>query len=66
MRVSALAVGVTGSVERESRKRPGVLRLMSHPAVGSLTALAYVLIIGTPTRFSSWQADRHVAGDDSE
>ncbi len=25
---------------------------MSHPGVGPLTALAYVLIIGTPTRFS--------------
>jgi transposase len=27
------------------------MRLMTHPGVGSLTALAYVLIIGTPTRF---------------
>jgi transposase len=27
------------------------LRLMTHPRVGSLTALAYVLIIGTPARF---------------
>ncbi len=24
---------------------------MTHPGMGSLTALAYVLIIGTPTRF---------------
>jgi transposase len=24
---------------------------MTHPGVGPLTALAYVLIIGTPTRF---------------
>src|SRR5438128_695882 len=28
-----------------------LLRLMTHPGVGPLTALAYVLIIGTPTRF---------------
>jgi transposase len=28
-----------------------VQRLMMYPGVGSLTALAYVLIIGTPTRF---------------
>jgi transposase len=28
-----------------------VLKLMTHPGVGPLTALAYVLIIGTPTRF---------------
>jgi len=27
------------------------LRLMTHPGVGPLTALAFVLIIGTPTRF---------------
>lgn len=43
---------LTAAVEREARKRPEVLRLMTHPGVGPLTALAYVLIIGTPTRFS--------------
>jgi transposase len=42
---------LTAAVEQEARKRPDVLRLMTHPGVGSLTALAYVLIIGTPTRF---------------
>jgi transposase len=42
---------LTAAVEQEARKRPDVLRLMAHPGVGSLTALAYVLIIGTPTRF---------------
>ncbi len=42
---------LTAAVEREARKRPEVLRLMTHPGVGPLTALAYVLIIGTPTRF---------------
>jgi transposase len=42
---------LTAAVERETRKRPEVLRLMTHPGVGPLTALAYVLIIGTPTRF---------------
>ena len=42
---------LTAAVEREARKRPEVLRLMSHPGVGPLTALAYVLIIGTPARF---------------
>ena len=30
---------------------PEVLRLMTHPGVGPLTALAFVLIIGTPERF---------------
>jgi transposase len=42
---------LTAAVEQEARKRPDVLQLMTHPGVGPLTALAYVLIIGTPTRF---------------
>ncbi len=41
---------LTAAVEREARKRPAALRLMTHPGVGPLTDLAYVLIIGTPTR----------------
>jgi len=43
---------LTAAVEREASKRPEALRLMTHPGVGALTALAYVLIIGTPERFS--------------
>jgi transposase len=42
---------LTAAVEQEAKKRPEVLRLMTHPGVGPLTALAYVLIIGTPSRF---------------
>jgi transposase len=42
---------LTAAVEQEARKRPDVVRLMTHPGVGPLTALAYVLIIGTPRRF---------------
>jgi transposase len=42
---------LTTAVEQEARKRPEVLRLMTHPGVGALTALAYVLIIGTTERF---------------
>jgi transposase len=42
---------LTRAAEQEARKRPEVLRLMTHPGVGPLTALAYVLIIGTPGRF---------------
>jgi transposase len=38
-------------VEREARKRPDALRLMTYPGVAALTALASVLIIGTPERF---------------
>src|SRR5215813_2951757 len=42
---------LTAAVEQEARKRPDVSLLMTHPGVGPLTALAYVLFIGTPTRF---------------
>jgi transposase len=42
---------LTKAAEQEARKRPEVVRLMTHPGVGSLPALAYVLIIGTPERF---------------
>ena len=43
---------LTAAVQEEVRKRPEALRLMTHPGVGPLTALAYVLIIGTPARFA--------------
>jgi transposase IS116/IS110/IS902 family protein len=42
---------LTAAVEREARKRPAVQRLMTHPGMGPLTALAFVLIIGTWERF---------------
>src|SRR6266849_854834 len=42
---------LTSAVEREAKRRPEVLRLMTHPGVGPLTALAFVLIIGTWERF---------------
>jgi transposase len=35
---------LTAGVEREARTRPEVLRLMTHPGVGPLTALGYVPI----------------------
>jgi transposase len=42
---------LTAAVQQEAGKRPDALRLMTHPGVGALTALAYVLMIGTPERF---------------
>src|SRR6202158_4860350 len=42
---------LTAAAEQEAKKRPEALRLMTHPGVGPLTALAYVLIIGSPSRF---------------
>src|SRR3979490_1276046 len=50
-RMNPTIEALTAAVEQEARKRPEVLRLMTHPGVGPLTALAYVLIIGTPKRF---------------
>jgi transposase len=42
---------LTRAAEQDAKKRLEVLRLMTHPGVGPLTALAFVLIIGTPERF---------------
>ena len=50
-RMSPTIEELTTVVEQEAKKWPEVLRLMTHPGVGSLTALAFVLIIGTPERF---------------
>jgi transposase len=42
---------LTEAVEQEARRRPEVEQLQTHPGVGSVTALAYVLVLGTPDRF---------------
>ena len=39
------------AIEQEAARRPEVQLLMTHPGVGPITALAFVLIIGTPERF---------------
>jgi hypothetical protein len=44
---------LTAAIEQEARQRPEALRLMTHPGVGPITALAFVLIIGSPDRFAS-------------
>jgi transposase len=43
---------LTASFKQEANKCHEALRLMTHRGVGPFTALAYVLIIGTPTRFA--------------
>jgi transposase len=53
---------LTAAVEEEARTRPEVLKSMTHPGVGPLTALAYVLIIGTPTRFACAKQISNYAG----
>ena len=42
---------LTRALEDEVEKRPVTQRLMTHPGVGPLTALAFELVIGTPDRF---------------
>jgi transposase len=42
---------LTRALEDEVEKRPVTRRLMTHPGVGPLTALAFELVIGTPERF---------------
>src|SRR6202040_2127626 len=42
---------LTRGLEEEVAKRPVTRRLMTHPGVGPLTALAFELVIGTPERF---------------
>ncbi len=50
-RMNPTIAELTAAVEQEAEKRPEVLLLMTHPGVGPITALAFVLIIGTPERF---------------
>ncbi len=39
------------AVKREAARRPEVARLMTHPGVGEITAMAFVLTLGDPQRF---------------
>ena len=42
---------LTQAIQQEAERRPDVRRLMTHPGVGPITALAFVLIIGSTARF---------------
>jgi len=42
---------LTQAIEREAEKCPEAQRLRTHPGVGALTALAFVLLIGDTERF---------------
>ena len=42
---------LTEAIQQEAERRPEVERLQTHPGVGPITALAYVLVLGTPDRF---------------
>jgi transposase len=50
-RLSPMIAELTQAVEQEAEKCPVAQRLATHPGVGPLTALAFVLIIGQAERF---------------
>ena len=50
-RLNPTIAALSQAIEQEVEKCPEAKRLQTHPGVGPLTALAFVLIIGTPDRF---------------
>jgi transposase len=50
-RLEAEIAALNRQVEEEGRRRPAVSRLMTHPGVGPVTALALVLTLGPAERF---------------
>jgi transposase len=50
-RLNPTIAELSQAIEREAEKCPEAQRLMTHPGVGPLTALAFALIIGNPERF---------------
>ena len=50
-RLNPTITQLTQAIDREVEKCPAARRLQTHPGVGPLTALAFVLIIGKPDRF---------------
>jgi transposase len=50
-RLNPTIAELTQLIEQEVEKYPAAQRLMTHPGVGALTALAFVLIIGEAGRF---------------
>jgi transposase len=50
-RLNPTIAELTQAIEQEAEKCPEAQRLMTHPGVGALTALAFVLILGRADRF---------------
>jgi transposase len=50
-RINPTIAELTHAIEQEAKKCPEAQRLMTHPGVGALTALAFVLILGETERF---------------
>jgi transposase len=55
-RLNPTIAELSQAVEQEVEKCPEARRLMTYPGVGPLTALAFVLILGTTERFGSGKA----------
>ncbi|MGC2446707.1 MAG: IS110 family transposase [Candidatus Sulfotelmatobacter sp.] len=51
-RLTPTIAELSRAIEQEAEKCPEARRLMTHPGVGALTALAFVLIIGRAERFA--------------
>jgi transposase len=50
-RLTPMIAELTEAIEQEVEQCPEAQRLQTHPGVGALTALAFVLIIGRADRF---------------
>jgi transposase len=50
-RLNPTMAELSRAIEQEAEKCPAAQRLMTHPGVGALTGLAFVLIIGEANRF---------------
>src|SRR5579859_5374076 len=50
-RINPTIAELTRAIEQQAEKCPEAQRLMTHPGVGALTAIAFVLIIGKADRF---------------
>ena len=55
LRLNPIIGELTKAVEEEAEKCPEAQRLMTHPGVGPLTALAFVLVMGRAERFGCGQ-----------
>ena len=60
-RLNPTIAELTQAIEQEAEKCPQAQRLMTHPGVGSLTALAFVLIMGGGQPVQLRQADRQLS-----
>ncbi len=61
-RLNPTIAELTQAIEREVEKCPEARRLQTHPGVGPLTALAFVLIIGKADRFRCGKQIRELSG----